>query len=441
MMLKPAKLLLATIAASALAGAPAAAAASPSELPANAAHVPGQLLVELRGDGPQELSLPHGVDLTQAAGALRQNPRVRYAVPNYIATASTACPAPSFPPCPNDPGSSTGAPGDWTTRQWNFLDTAGVGVDAPSAWQHLIDRGKPGATGIKVGVVDSGVAYRNLGKRYARSPDFGSHQFTPGYDFVDNDNHPFDLFGHGTHIAGTIAERIDNGRALTGLAYNARIMPVRVLDRNGKGTASQVAKGIRFAVDHHARIVNLSFNFPASLGRHQLPAIYQELKRARSHGSIVVAAAGNSSSSSIPYPAAGPGVIAVGATTENGCLAKYSNRGSGIDVAAPGGGVDDPLCPAPAIDNHRSIAQLTLNFAYRNYRHFAIAGLQGTSQAAGHVSGTAALVIASRLLGSHPTAGAILQRLRAPATSTPLPAPFQAIRLINAGSATDPLIP
>ena len=233
---------------------------------------PHQLLVKFKGGGPgRAVSLPAGVGVGEAASALRQNPRVAYAEPNYIATASE----PPFAGIPNDPGSLDAVPstvvGGWVTKQWNFLPWEGAGteesptsnggIDAVDAWRHLAEVGRPGAQGIKVAVLDTGIAYRAKGKRFLRSPDFTSGQFAKGYDFVANDRLPLDENGHGTHVAGTIGEKTNNGIALTGLAYRARLMPVRVLDRYGSGQADDIARGIRFAVDHGADVINMSFNF------------------------------------------------------------------------------------------------------------------------------------------------------------------------------------
>ena len=93
-------------------------------------------------------------------------------------------------------------------------------------------------------MLDTGIAYRALGSRFRRSPDFTAGQFVDGYDFVDNDRLPLDRNGHGTHVAGTIAEKTNNGIGLTGIAYRAKLMPVRVLDRLGRGRADDIAAGI-----------------------------------------------------------------------------------------------------------------------------------------------------------------------------------------------------
>jgi serine protease len=151
---------------------------------------------------------------------------------------------------PDDPGDSAQREG-WTRLQWNFAGPAGVG--APRAWGNLIAAGAPGGAGVTVAVIDTGVAYP--GNKHARpaSPDLSASRFVPGYDFVDDDDDPYDENGHGTHVASTIAEQTDNGYGVTGLAYGVRIMPVRVLDRNGDGEADTVAKGVRYATDHGRR--------------------------------------------------------------------------------------------------------------------------------------------------------------------------------------------
>src|SRR4051794_21311223 len=144
---------------------------------------------------------------------------------------------------PNDPGRAK-VPGGWQKIQWNFAGP--FGVDAPDAWANVAAAGHPGGRGGIVAVLDTGVAYANHG-HYRRSPDLNRHSFVRGYDFVGRDSKPDDPEGHGTHVASTIAESTNNGYGLTGLAYGARIMPVRVLDARGEGDSSTIAKGVRFA--------------------------------------------------------------------------------------------------------------------------------------------------------------------------------------------------
>ena len=246
---------------------------------------------------------------------------------------------------PNDEGAGH-APGDWQALQWNFEGQ--FSVDAPEAWANVAADGAPGGAGVTVAVLDTGVAYANRGP-FRRSPDFSRYTFVQGYDFVAHNPYPNDRNGHGTFVAGTIAEATDNHIGLTGLAYGAHIMPVRVLDSQGEGDAGTIAEGVRFAVNHHAQVINLSLEFSSDVTASDIPELIEALRYAHRRGVLVVAAAGNEGHAAIAYPARAPDVIAVGATTEHGCLANYSNDGTGLTLVAPGGGADadlpgDPNC-------------------------------------------------------------------------------------------------
>jgi serine protease len=426
--------------------------------PANAAtgiapareFVPRQVVLKLRGaQKTRTVALPAGVGVHRATANLRRNPRVAYATPNYIATTSRIATA-AAAELANDPGALTippGPPGGWVSLQWNFLPWEGTptsllpvspgGIDALGAWQNLIAAGHRGASGITVAVLDTGVAYRNDGARFRRSPDFTSSQFVPGYDFVDNDPLPLDQNGHGTHVAGTIAEKTNNGIALVGLAYRAKLMPVRVLDRNGSGQADDIALGIRFAVTHGADVINMSFNF--GCGK-RVPNIDEELRYAYRKGVVTVASIGNlGSEACISPPATGPHAIGVGGTTEGGCLGAYSLLpGKGVDVLAPGGG--SPVVGCPSVSS-RSIYQVTLKGG--NPSRFAEPGTYvGTSMSAAHVSGVAAMVLASGVLARNASPQArvdqVTQRLRRTARDLGLPTQRQGAGLIDAAKATEP---
>jgi serine protease len=377
------------------------------------AFVPGEVLVRF-GDQKVErlVELPPTVGVNEAVRALRENSSVESASPNYVARASYI---------PNDPGREGGV-GNWQEDQWNFLDGPG-GVNAPEAWDILRDAGRPGGRrpnktrGPKVAVVDTGVAYRNKGSQFRRSPDLARKSFTRGKDFVDGGRVPLDENGHGTHIASTILERVNNGEAVTGLAYGVRVVPVRVLNSSGNGTARNVARGIRWAARHGAKVINLSLEFGLNSVEscEDIPGVCSAIRTALKKDVLVVAAAGNQGKGEVAYPAhadnaadpkgvggAGP-VIAVGAGSIRGCLTDFSNYGPGLDLVAPGGGDDrsaagphcDPLGAAPGI------VQLTLRdgpVANGNYKRFGYPRYDGTSMAAAHVSATAALVLASQLL-------------------------------------------
>jgi serine protease len=175
---------------------------------------------------------------------------------------------------------------------------------------------------------------------------------------------------------------------------------------------------VRYAVNHGARVINLSLEFSSNVTASDIPELIEALRYARRRGVLVVAAAGNEAHTAIAYPARAPNVIAVGATTEHGCLADYSNDGSGLTLTAPGGGADaslpgDPNCH-PELPAGRGIYQVT--FDGSSPRRFGLpAGYEGTSMAAPHVAAAAALVIASGVLGPHPTPAQIIVRLRATA--------------------------
>lgn len=409
---------------------------------------PRQLLVKFEGQRRgQPITLARGAGVRRVAQALRRNPSVVYAEPNYIASASAVSDEPFDP---NDSGflagstdSSAGA-GGWAFKQWNFLaptqsgskqlPTSPGGIDAVGAWRNLIEWGRPGASGIVVAVLDSGIAYRSLGTRFRRSPDFGPAQFVAGYDFVGRDRLPLDESGHGTHVAGTIAEKTDNGTGVTGLAYGAKLMPVRVLDRNGFGNALNIAKGIRFAVDNGAQVINMSFNFDCGK---RVPMVDEALREAYERGVVTVASAGNlGSEGCVSPPATGPRVIGVGGTTEGGCLGNYSLTGEGIDLVAPGGGVPKRGCPSVAA---RPIYQVTLRPG--STKVFGVpAYYVGTSMAAAHVSGIAAMVLAigvvNPLLKPQARVRFVAKQLRRTARDLGLPRSQQGAGLVDAAKAT-----
>ena len=219
------------------------------------------------------LTIRDGQSVAETLRELRARPEVATAAPNPIARVSAFVPP--------DPGNA-GVAGGWQQLQWNFLPDAGV--NAPDAWQRMIDVGRPGGAGVTVAVLDTGVAYSNRGRcpRSAestsrrtvtcrRSPDFRDGDFVAGYDFVDGDTRPNDENGHGTHVSGTIGEGTGDNVGVTGLAYGARIMPVRVLDRLGEGDSVAISAGIRFAARKGADVINLSFEFGTQVTRARDP--------------------------------------------------------------------------------------------------------------------------------------------------------------------------
>jgi serine protease len=380
----------------ALAGvALAAPLAHATELP----YAPGQVLTKFKGQSVEhELKLPATVSVPEAVHLLRANPAVAYANPDYLATGAALW-------NPFDPGSPGLGQHGWRVDQWNFLAPSSQdlgGASVQGAWQNLRDLGSAGGKGVTVAVLDTGVAYKTKGK-YARDPDLPpGDRFVHPRDFVENDALPLDANGHGTHVASTIAQATNNNRGLTGVAYGVNLMPVQVLNRQEKGTAGNIARGIRYAVDHGADVINLSLEFQPPIKQcSQIAGVCAAVKYANNRGVVLVAAAGNHSKPSVAFPAHAGVVIAVGASTYRSCLASYSDYGAGLDMLAPGGGADttadtgNPGCstsgPPYAI---RQFGLVPSAARQGNYRKFGIVGLHGTSMAAAHISAAAALLLA-----------------------------------------------
>ncbi|MDQ4130657.1 MAG: S8 family serine peptidase [Actinomycetota bacterium] len=417
------RLPLAAAVAAVLLAAPAAAGAAP--------YVPNEVLVRYeddatRGDraraqresgtrlterlpgGTRKLGILDGETVGETVRELRREPDVAYAVANYIARTSAYF--------PNDPG--FGPPGSWTHAQWNFFGPASV--NAPDAWEHAFRAGAPGGRGAVVALLDTGVAYQTRG-RYRRAPDLRPGGFARGYDFVDNDRYPNDENGHGTHVAGTVAQWTDNGQGLTGLAYGAKVMPIRVLNSEGAGDSAGIARGILFAARNRADVINLSLEFDRYVrSERQIPEIVRAIRFARRRGAVVVGAAGNGGYATVAYPARTTGVISVAATTERPCQAEYSNWGP--EVVAPGGGgdtanVDNPrdLRTCQPGRPGRPVYQQTFGELGRVRSFGYPLEFEGTSMASAHVAATAALIVGTRRLGSRPSPDAVAARIRATA--------------------------
>ncbi|HWA54910.1 MAG TPA: S8 family serine peptidase [Solirubrobacterales bacterium] len=422
------------------------AAPAPAVGPAHG-FVPHQVVLKLAGARARTVTLPRRASVRAAVTALRSDPAVAYATPNFVATASAKS-SEVTNPVPNDPGpigGPPGPPGGWVYKQWNFLPWEGAptplvpvspgGIDVVGAWENLEAEGRPGGKGITVAVLDSGIAYRSKPPRFKRSPDFTANQFVPGYDFVDDDKLPLDEFGHGTHVAGTIAEKTNNGIGLVGIAYRAKLMPVRVLDAHGRGRADEIAKGIRFAATHGADVINMSFNFGCA---REVPVVDEALRLAYRRGVVAVASVGNlGSETCVSPPATSPHVIGVGGSTEGGCLGAYTLSGRDVDVVAPGGG---PPAPGCASIFSSPIYQVTLKPGSTN-RFGEPRSYIGTSMSAAHVSGVAALVLASGTVTRKPGPGrveAVTKRLRRTARDLGESELRQGAGLIDAAAATEP---
>ena len=290
-------------------------------------------------------------------------------------------------------------------RQWGLQK-----IQAEQAWATAT------GTGAVVAVVDSGV---DLGH-----PDLAANLLTAtDADFVEPDGNctgpkhsrtcaqdgPQDENGHGTHVAGIIAAATNNGTGVAGVAPNAKLLPVRVLDENGDGTGDVVA-GIRYAADHGADVINMSLGYLSGVGEAlgtigDLDELYAALDYAWERGSVVVVAAGNDTAPICAEPASGHHVICVGSTTSADLISYFSNFDAAlIDtyLVAPGGdgmagfslGPSSPTAPLCGGDVFSTYLRSERSWCSSEAGYEAIAG---TSMAAPHVSGVAALLASKGL--------------------------------------------
>ena len=304
----------------------------------------------------QALRFAGDSDLLTKLEALRANPKVQFAEPNYRARAFFL---------PDDP---------YLPHQWSFGKNA---LNLEQVWE--LATGK----GAVVAVVDTGVAYENF-RNFKQAPDLQETRFVPGYNFVANTSHANDDQGHGTHVAGTIAQSTDNGIGAAGIAYNSAIMPVKVLDRDGSGTYSDIADGIVFAAQKGAKIINLSLGGP-----YPSETLRQALAYAKNKGVLIVAASGNDGGSTVSYPAAYDDyVLAIGATRFDKNVTAYSNRGASLDLVAPGG---DTKVDQDGNGYGDGILQQT--FSAGKPSAFGYYFFQGTSMATPHAAAAAALLV------------------------------------------------
>jgi serine protease len=278
---------------------------------------------------------------------IRTDPRVEVAEPSMTFKASWL---------PNDP---------LYAQQWNLKR-----INAEQAWDHT--RGK----GVIVAVLDTGIAYEDH-EDFRQVADLKGAKFVEGYDFVNGDTHPNDDHGHGTHVAGTIAQVTNNGEGVAGVAPQATLMAVKVLDHFGSGSTAHIADAIRWASDHGAKVINLSLG-----GGGRSAVMANAVEYARAHGTVVVCAAGNGGRGVVEYPAAYPGSVAVGAVGPGGTKAPYSSWGKELDLAAPGG--DKSQGDGAGIVQNTIDPQDPARGVYASY--------QGTSMATPHVAAVAALL-------------------------------------------------
>jgi len=304
-------------------------AAIAQERTASVAALGHTILAHLEQPGWTYVKLGADQSVTEALVAYQNDPNVEYAQPNYIYHAAAV---------PNDTQYSqlwafknTGQ----TVTNGTYVPTSGTAGDDMNiepAWGHITDCGS-----VVVAVVDTGVNYNQedlAANMWNGGLSFPNH----GYDYVDNDNDPMDLKGHGTHVAGIIGTAGNNGTGTTGVCWKASIMAMRVLDATGFGTTASIIQGINFAVTHGAKVINMSIG-----GGGAFDQIFSDaITTAQNSDVVVVVAAGNETSNNdvtAVYPCnfTQPNLVCVAALDQNYALASFSNFGAtSVDVGAPG---------------------------------------------------------------------------------------------------------
>jgi serine protease len=357
---------------------------------------PGVILVRYRGDSApyRKLGLTTGLTAAEAVRSLRSRSDVLYAGPEAVYQPLAA---------PNDPS---------YRNQWNLRPEAPGSVHVEPAWEQLAERGLVPGAGALVAVLDTGIAFeehRGIGfngqlRDFACLPDFASTTFVHPFHAVRGDEHPNDEVSHGTHVAGTIAAGVNDEVGAAGIAPGATLMPVnvaRIVSGSVQIPESAVADGLRWAADHGAQVINMSFG-----GRRSSEIIADAVTYAREKGCLLVAAAGNDWEDRLIFPAMlDAEVVSVSALGYDGRIAPYSTYGQGLGLAAPGGNYaqdGDRNFRPDGVEQHA--------FEYLgDPTVFKAVLYEGTSMAAPHVSGIAALLAGTGISGEPALRGALLR--------------------------------
>lgn len=288
--------------------------------------------------GWAHVKLGSGQTVTQALAAYRGNPTVEYAQPNYIYHAAAV---------PSDPQyaqlwafKNNGQTVNSVVQGEGYIYTAdnpgmpGDDMDIEPAWSHITD-----CSSVVVAVVDSGVNY-NQQDLTSNMWNGGSSYPNHGWNYVDGNNNPMDLNGHGTHVAGIIGAAGNNSLGTTGVCWKASLMAVRVLDATGIGSDATIIQGINFAVAHGAKVINMSLGGAGAFDQ----AFSDAITNAQNNDDVVVVAAGNDgvdndASGNAHYPCdfTQPNLICVAALDQSYQLPSFSDWGAtSVDVGAPG---------------------------------------------------------------------------------------------------------
>jgi serine protease len=338
--------------------------------------------------GVHRLGFPNSANLAQILTAYHNSAIVEEAGYNYIMRAFAV---------PNDPY--------YQPYQWNFYNTAG-GIWAEQAWDASVNKG----LGATIAVIDTGVAFENFDP-FIQAPDLNKTFVSPK-NFLTGDNHANDDNGHGTHVTGTIAQDTNNNLATAGIAYQASIMPLKVLGYDGSGSSDDLNEAIYYAVNNGAKVINMSLGFPDTGSPDGSGQVCTEvtdlnaaLQYAYAHNVVVVAASGNDGGNVVNCPAAYPTVIAVGATRFDGQRAYYSSGGTALDITAPGGdpnvdqngdGYGDGILQVTFCYDAQTMALYYEILGVNLYTEFCGAFYAGTSMATPHVTATAALILGEK---------------------------------------------